>query len=157
MYSCYIHTAIKERALAKHKSSETHVPPAVGSHSQLQGSSISTQNSGTDTNGKKWKAVYSDYKVSEQSPEGKGPPISATTISSPHSTSTTLVTFPGFANLGATKDQASAKDKPGDTQHIQERSRVMPTHVNSGKEQNNRIGYLMPDEDLLQEWTNSQS
>ena len=152
----YTHAAIKERALAKHKSSATHVSLAASKHSQVSQESPSlVQKSDPNINGKQWEAVYADSKGLDRSHDRKAPLISTATLRSPHSTSTTMVTFPGFANLGITKDQALTKNKEA----VQDDSPppVMPVHANGGREQNNRIGYLMPDEELLRKWTNSKT
>ena len=158
----YIHSAIKERALAKHKSTETQVlPVAASSHSQVQKSSSSSkfnvQKSETLASRKKWKTVYSKYRASgsEVRPQAfKSDDTDFATSNMARSTTTVVPPFPGFANLGARKDQSFTKNRLA--ARNQDNSPVVPLQYDIGKkEQDVRAGYLMPDEELLQKWTNA--
>ena len=64
-----------------------------------------------------------------------------------HSTTTVVSPFPGFANLGARKDQSFTKNRLAARK--QGNSPVVPLQYDIGKkEQYVRAGYLMPDEEL---------
>lgn len=149
MYTIY--AAIKERALARHKSPDTqaNVPLATSDSQAANDHDVysGVQKSEVHSSAKKWRTVYSKYRGVEQRPQL----IQKTTAnmestSSAHST--TSVTFPGFANLGIKKDKSSTKQEEGDTP-------VQPFLIDFAvkKEPVNRAGYLMPDEELLQKWT----
>lgn len=155
-----IHLAIKERALARHKSTETHVV-AVGRHSQVPKASLPSiqQSAETQTSGKKWKTVYSKYRGSEAKLQAREPFKSKSTnaiVSNTHPTATSMA-FPGFANLGAKKDQTLTLTKNRLVVAEHDESPVMPLQPDKEKrkEQEVRAGYLMPDEELLRKWTNS--
>lgn len=162
MYIFCIHLAIKERALAKHKSSETHVPVAKGSHYQVSKfSSPNIEDSEAHTNGKQWRMVYSKYRGSETKQQSSQVLRSERSTSVPtpnhlHST-TTAVTFPGFANLGVRKDQRSRLTKHTSVESDAGNVPVMPLQVDKEikLEKTVRPGYLMPDEELLQKWTDN--
>lgn len=156
--SCFtcIQSAIKERALAKHKS--THVV-TVGRSSQVPKTSLPNvqQSAETQTDGKKWRTVYSKYRGSEARLKARELFKSETTntvTSNTHATVTAMA-FPGFANLDAKRDQTLTKNRLALAE--QDNSPIMPLQPDRPikKEQDARAGYLMPDEELLQKWTNS--
>ena len=148
------HSAIKERALAKHKSSVAHAsqgPKELPSSIKRPGT------------GKKWKTVYSKYKGSEaqlQAYQAKEMlnlerNANTATASNLHS-STTVVTFPGFANLGTIKDQTFNKHSSNNNDMVD--TPIVPLQMDNEvpkRVHEIRSGYLMPDEELLQKWTNS--
>ena len=119
---------------------------------------------GSHTTGKKWKTVYSKYRGPEahlqayQAKEMLNPERNANTAtaSNLHS-STTVVTFPGFANLGTNKDQTFNKHSSNDDDNNVVDTPIVPLQMDNElkREHEVRSGYLMPDEELLQKWTNS--
>ena len=123
----------------------------------------SIRKSGSHTTGKKWKTVYSKYRGPEarlqayQAKEMLNTERNANTAaaSNLHS-STTVVTFPGFANLGTNKDQTFNKHGSNNNENIVD-TPIVPLQMDNElkREHEARSGYLMPDEELLQKWTNS--
>jgi hypothetical protein len=121
-----------------------------------------SKNSASSSTGKKWKTVYSKYKGAEarlQAHEAKEMlqlerNANTATASNLHS-STTVVTFPGFANLGAMKDQTFNKHSSNNNDIIDTPIVPLPMDSEVKREHEARSGYLMPDEELLQKWTNS--
>lgn len=117
---------------------------------------------GSHTTGKKWKTVYSKYRGPEarlqayQAKDMLNPErnANAATASNLHS-STTIVTFPGFANLGTNKDQTFNKHSSNNNDIVD--TPIVPLQVDNElkREHEARSGYLMPDEELLQKWTDS--
>lgn len=124
----------------------------------------SIQKPGSHTTGKKWKTVYSKYRGPEarlqayQAKETLNPErnTNTATASNLHS-STTVVTFPGFANLGANKDQTFNKHSSNNNDNNVVDTPIVPLQMDNElkREHEARSGYLMPDEELLQKWTNS--
>ena len=79
----------------------------------------------------------------------------AATPGSPHST-TDVLTFPGFANLVDTKKEQTFNKHSSDIADQKDPANVrLQADSEVRKEHEIRSGYLMPDEELLQKWTNS--
>ena len=87
------------------------------------------------------------------SPEKSADTATPSSLHSP----TAVVTFPGFANLGSKKDQTFNKHSSNVAEQVD--SPIIPLQMDNEhevkKEHDVRSGYLMPDEELLQKWTNS--
>lgn len=154
------YSAIKERALAKHKSSVAHAASQGPSHVSEVSSSNIIRKTGSHTAGKKWKTVYSKYRGAEarlqayQTKEMPSLERNANTATSSNLHATAVVTFPGFANLGTNKDQPFNKHSSNNIVNTP----IVPLETDNElmkKEHDARSGYLMPDEELLQKWTNS--
>lgn len=99
--------------------------------------------------------MYSKYRGSEARFKAREPFKAETTntvTSNTHPTATAMA-FPGFANLGAKKDQTLTKNRLVVAE--QDTSPIMPLQPDKAvkKEPEARAGYLMPDEELLQKWT----
>lgn len=133
-----------------------------GSNHVSEVSPSSIRKPSSHTTGKKWKTVYSKYRGPEarleayQAKEMLSPERNANTATSSNlHSSTTVVTFPGFANLGATKGQTF--NKHSSNNNIVD-TPIVPLEMDNEsmkKEHDARSGYLMPDEELLQKWANS--
>ena len=124
----------------------------------------STASKISPSGGKKWKTVYSKYKGAEARLQAHQPKemlhlernANTAAASNLHS-STTAVTFPGFANLGTMKEQTFNKHSSNNNDIIDTPIVPLPmdSEVKRAREHEARSGYLMPDEELLQKWTNS--
>ena len=138
-----------------------HATASQGPSSKVSPSSI--KQPGSHGTGKKWKAVYSKYKGSEARLQAYQPKemlnlernANTATASNLHST-TSVVTFPGFANLGTSKEQTFNKHSSNNNDNDIVDTPIVPLMENELKREHEvRSGYLMPDEELLRKWTNS--